>query len=408
MLGKGGLEPSSPFSKDSEKPSFTTVKRLRIRKLPAKKTPKVSRESLGEPDDIKTLVAEELEYQAIDVEHGRIPQLAYGLDRVLFNPGIYRLRDPRTQVYNFDPYLQKLMPVKEFDFHALHRYLTSSKDETLLEIARRHNVRFTGSTSSLSSALKQFHFLLSSFRPLNHGFLSRSFPDPIDKMTQTTLAPPSIFLRYRHGRYAIDTDGEHDDATLMSFLGQSMEKLLTTSKETFERYRRSSAQQRPEASRNSYHYSRQGGFLVRSQLDAQDSRLPGTGVFDVKTRAVVTVRLQSDEVDAGNSYQLLHEDGLWQSFERELYDLSRSTMIKYALQARMGRMDGIFMAYHNTQEIFGFQYLSLADMDRILFGTTDPRLGDQEFKASLHLLEEVLQRATEKYPETVCGHTAAS
>lgn len=30
---------------------------------------------------------------------------------------------------------------------------------------------------------------------------------------------------------------------------------------------------------------------MRSQLDAQDSRLPGTGVFDIKTRAALPIRL---------------------------------------------------------------------------------------------------------------------
>lgn len=30
---------------------------------------------------------------------------------------------------------------------------------------------------------------------------------------------------------------------------------------------------------------------MRSQLDCVDSRLPGTGVFDVKTRAAVPIRL---------------------------------------------------------------------------------------------------------------------
>jgi hypothetical protein len=31
-------------------------------------------------------------------------------------------------------------------------------------------------------------------------------------------------------------------------------------------------------------------FVMRAQLDAQDLRLPGTGVFDIKTRAVVAIR----------------------------------------------------------------------------------------------------------------------
>jgi hypothetical protein len=29
---------------------------------------------------------------------------------------------------------------------------------------------------------------------------------------------------------------------------------------------------------------------MRAQLDAQDSRLPGSGVFDIKTRAAVAIR----------------------------------------------------------------------------------------------------------------------
>ena len=32
-------------------------------------------------------------------------------------------------------------------------------------------------------------------------------------------------------------------------------------------------------------------MVMRSQLDCQDSRLPGTGVFDLKTRACVTIRM---------------------------------------------------------------------------------------------------------------------
>lgn len=36
--------------------------------------------------------------------------------------------------------------------------------------------------------------------------------------------------------------------------------------------------------------SKSDKFVMRSQLDAQDSRLPGTGVFDIKTRAAVAIR----------------------------------------------------------------------------------------------------------------------
>ena len=32
-------------------------------------------------------------------------------------------------------------------------------------------------------------------------------------------------------------------------------------------------------------------FVMRSQLDCQDQRLPGTGVFDIKTRACISLRM---------------------------------------------------------------------------------------------------------------------
>jgi len=81
--------------------------------------------------------------------------------------------------------------------------------------------------------------------------------------------------------------------------------------------------------------------------------------------------------------------------------MSRATMLKYSMQVRMGRMDGIFLAYHNIERIFGFQYLSLSDMDQVLHGQADTSLGDQEFKLSVGLLDDLLSRAIKQFPETV-------
>jgi hypothetical protein len=102
----------------------------------------------------------------------------------------------------------------------------------------------------------------------------------------------------------------------------------------------------------------------------------------------------------GAGYQLRHSLGEWESFEREFYDMTRATMLKYSLQVRMGRMDGIFIAYHNIERIFGFQYLSLSDMDAVLHGQHDTVLGDQEFKLSLSLVDEILVKATTQFPDT--------
>lgn len=374
--------------------------------LGGKKTARQKAREEREKLAISTLYPEDFTFEPVEVEIPPVPMLSYGLDRVLFNPGVYRLQDPRSRVYNFDPYLEKIMPVHEFNFDALSEYKTSSKDTELLALTKRLGTKFTGSTSSMSGVLQHFHYVLSNFRKLNHTMLSREYPDPSGRFSKITLGPSAIFLRQKDGVYAIDADKTFDSPNIMSWLGHSLEKLLTTERSEFERYRRSSPEQAPAEGDSSrcYHYSRQGNLLMRSQLDAYDPRLPGTGIFDLKTRAVVSIRMNHKEYEEGVGYQLRKAQGEWESFEREFYDMTRATLLKYSLQVRMGRMDGIYLAYHNIERIFGFQYLCLPDMDLVLHGQSDTLLGDQEFKLSIGLLDELLSRATAQFPNSVSHH----
>lgn len=330
-----------------------------------------------------------------------VPRLHYGLDRALFNPGVYHLQDPRSRVFNFDPYLASIMPLQEFDFNALKQYVTSSKDPTLISMAAKHKMKYSGSTSSMTSMLSHFHFLLSGWRPINAAHTTRSFTPESMSFTRITRGPAATFLHWKDGTYAIDADKEFDTANILSMLGKSMEKLLTLSKEDFEKYRVTRSHELTEEERNdpeSFHYTTFGDFMMRSQLDAYDPRLPGTGMFDLKTRAVVSIRMDAQDFQRGLGYEIRHRFGQWESFEREYFDMIRSAFLKYSLQVRMGRMDGIYVAFHNTQRIFGFQYISVNEMDVALHGTDDTTLGDREFKLSLHLLNAVLDKATERFP----------
>lgn len=318
--------------------------------------------------------------------------------------GVYQLQDDASRVYNFDPYLQKIMPVAEFDFNALKVYKTSSQDEQLSDIARESQKKYVGSTSSMTGTLGHFHYLLSNWRPLNLDMLSKGFPEHATTFTEINRAPNAMFLRWKNGTYAIDADKQYEGANVLMLLGKSLEKLLTMPPSDFERYRKSDPREITDAERNdpeSYHYSTQGDMLMRSQLDAYDSRLPGTGTFDLKTRAVLSVRMRSGEPEGMTGYELKSQLGRFQSYEREYYDMMRSTLLKYSLQARMGRMDGIFLAYHNIERMFGFQYLNMAEIDRALHGQEDTCLGDQEFTASIELLNQILNKATEKFPGQV-------
>ncbi|KAM4056285.1 mitochondrial protein [Hirsutella rhossiliensis] len=330
-----------------------------------------------------------------------VPTLSHSLERVLFNQGVYQMQDERSGVFNFDPYLASIMPIKEFDFNALKDYITSSKDVKLRQLCAQHKMKYCGSTSSMTSILSHFHFLLSAWRQIYIGNLSQSLkPDSLN-FTLISRAPAAAYARLDDGVYAIDADKQYDTENVLSMLGKSMEKLLTLPKEEFEKYRKTKSHQIPEEERNadeSYHYTTLGDFLMRSQLDAQDSRLPGTGMFDLKTRAVVSIRMDVQGYEKGVGYEIRRRFGQWESFEREYYDMIRSAFLKYSLQVRMGRMDGIFVAFHNTQRIFGFQYISLPEMDQAIHGTNDLRVGDQEFKCSIALLNDLMDRATARFP----------
>ena len=314
------------------------------------------------------------------------------------------MQDPRSKVYNFDPYLQTIMPVSEFDFNALKRYITSSKDRSLESLAREHGKKYVGSSSSMTGVLSHFHFLLSQWRSVNTDMLSQGFPGAPKTFTLLQRSPSAVFLKWQNGTYAIDADKEFDTSNILSMLGKSMEKLLTLSTEDYERYRKSNPDEVTEEERTSpesFHYSTMGDFLMRSQLDAYDARLPGSGMFDLKTRAVVTVRMDVQKWQETSGYQIKSLRGEWESFEREYFDLIRAAFLKYSLQVRVGRMDGIFVAFHNTERIFGFQYISLPEMDLAIHGQSETVLGSQEFMLSLDLLNKVLEKATKKFPEQV-------
>jgi hypothetical protein len=359
-------------------------------------------------ENVQSLDASSLEVFPLHVPQSPVPPLSYGLDRVLFNPGVYRLRDPRSRVYNFDPYLERVVPADEFDFAALKGYKVASTDPTLSNIAAENSFKYFTSTSSLTSVLMTFHFLISQWRPIDISMLSKKFEGPDQtNFTTFTKAPTSIILKPKDGGYAIDKDDDGFGNTVLSLVGRSLEKLLTVPKKEFEKYVKSKVTGKSaietQDTEEAFHYTGIGNLLVRSQLDGHDPRLPGTGIFDIKTRAVLPVRMDGKgKMEVASSYEIKNDHGQFESFEREYHDMLRAPMLKYSMQARLGRMDGIFVAYHNISRLFGFQYVSLPEIDRAIHGSSDTFRGDQELRASINILQDVLDRALEKFPDQVC------
>jgi len=75
-------------------------------------------------------------------------------------------------------------------------------------------------------------------------------------------------------------------------------------------------------------------------------------------------------------------------------------------------MDGVFVAYHNTARVFGFQYISLEEMDARLFGPdlktagapnggSAPTRGARIFEKCVKLLERVTDEIVGVFGERV-------
>jgi hypothetical protein len=132
----------------------------------------------------------------------------------------------------------------------------------------------------------------------------------------------------------------------------------------------------------------------------------------------MTIRHDLLNSEESSGYEIRTLDGLVESFEKEYYDLVRSAFLKYrqvlilcmqryiissqhSFQVRIGNMDGVFVAYHNTKRIFGFQYIPLFEMDARLFGKRAD--GNVVFEKCVLLLEAVLEEATRELPGQVCS-----
>ncbi|KAG7804566.1 hypothetical protein KL944_000312 [Ogataea haglerorum] len=322
--------------------------------------------------------------------NSEIPGLCHNLDRVLFSPGVHYMQDPRTRKYNFSPDLKEIPSIDDFRFDLIAGFVPPNKDPLMVKIGEEINassnenqksIKYFSSTSSMTNTLKHFHMLLSNYRPCHTSNFSKEFSSTTEFSKSTRCAAFTVVAPKGGGILSVGADRSTDTEIALSLLGHELELMLTAETKEFQKFlKHSDSEEAPAPLPNNYQYARIGSFLMRSQSDAKSDMLPGTGIFDLKTRAVCAVR---HDINYNNyhltNYEIVRNTGLYESFERELFDLVRTGLWKYSMQARIGNMDGIFIAYHNMRRFFGFQYLPTTEIDHIFHGYDGPRKSKQNY-----------------------------
>ncbi|KAJ2935143.1 hypothetical protein H1R20_g1925, partial [Candolleomyces eurysporus] len=394
------VPPGTGNAKRKEKSAPSKLKQ----KLASKDKPRPPHILVPKQEVQGTLVTSEgavLEDVFPSYERPPIATLSHGLERVLFNPGVHWLQDPRSRVYNFTPWLQTVPKVSDFDFDRIPAFVPSSRDQDLRSLAERENRSFAGSTSSLSGILSHCYFLVSEDKEVDTSILSHDFRNLSKKFSPAQRWPAMVTLNYKDGVHTIDSDKSPFDMpekTILTWLGTLLERFLTMPQKDFSELLKASplvTDRRNE--REAYRYAKSENFVLRSQLDCYDPRLPGTGVFDIKTRACVPIRLDVLNYEEHKGYTIKKAHGELESFEKEYYDLIRSAFLKYSFQVRIGNMDGVIVAYHNTETLFGFQYIPLSEMDERLFGPGEG-VGDKVFEKCVGLMEQVVGEVANCFP----------
>lgn len=365
--------------------------------------------------------------QANPLEKQHIPKLAHALDRVLFSPGVHFLQDPRTRIYNFTPYLKKIISINDFDFTKVQGFVQVSLDTTLLDEAIRLNKRFYSSTSSMTLTLTQFYLFLNnylSYPDSKHRFDFPAFSRTLQMMPSSVIVQPKgVNPKTQKKVFSVSADKSTSVEILLGAMGHALEALLTNDENEFKLYLFGDETPQKDQ-KNVYNYLTYGSFLMRSQLDCYDPRLPGNGTFDLKTRAVCSIRYDKALDALSNAYQIWKLRGQYESFEREYNDLIKTGgLLKYMFQARIGQMDGIFVAYHNVNTFFGFEYLPLSELDRVFYSDANterfhelpdkieedlPDIGEKlpsfvaetQFKASIAIWEDIMETAIKDLGET--------
>lgn len=357
--------------------------------------------------------------QVAPIDKTQLPKLAHDLEKVLKKKGVHYFYLKRSKQFQFDQGLNKIDRLKEFEHNLLSNFVSPSKDKSLLELAKSQKKTYYSSTSSMTSSLFQFYLLLNDFKEDKERF-------PFGDFTKLVKKLPSSFIVNKQDPqqdiYSIESDKSADLSHYLAEFGHIAEIILTNETEDIKLFKKLEREyqaykvinnddsvnaldlqklvsseisdtdvenfekfKNPE---NVYNIASFDKFLMRSQLDCHHEDLPGNGTFDLKSRAIGDIRYDKGNI---NMKETTYSNQF--SYDQEFQDLVKTgALLKYAFQARIGQMDGIFVAFHNFNQFFAFQYLKLEDIDKIFFNNSSMAsyIADSQFKFSLQIWSHLL------------------
>lgn len=329
------------------------------------------------------------------------PTIKHGLSKIIRTEGIY----PAEQ---FSEFLQKVPPINSDIFSRLSTYVRPSKDKVLLEKAKENNVNYFSGSSSLTEAFQQIYYAITNFKSPDMTGLGEEYNQVKMNYMSAYRKPSMIFLRRQEGNiYSVESDKGPIQKKNMDVLlkgGIIIEGLFTNEEDFFNRVCDLNTPLSEEDQKmiymgsKSFRYRKIGKLLIRSQIDCQElDELGNPFVYEIKTRACSPIRYDLENYEKYLDYKIVSRNGTTQSYELEYFDLIRSILLKYFFQIKIGRMDGAFIAYHNTQKFFGYEYISLAEIEKRLFGC--PEISNQVLKICATILQDILDDIVRDFSE---------
>ena len=329
-----------------------------------------------------------------------IPTLQNKLDILIKKPGIY----PASEIVKLDPslyqFFNKLPAYSQINEDGIPPYRPPGEDKNLLRLAKKHKSKYMMSTSTVSSVLSHIYYSLSNHKSPHFDNLSEAYDREPLKFMISQRKPSTIFLReVDDNLFAVDSDSgfmEEGNIVLLK-MGKYMEKMLTTDWRYFNDHfvldLKTNKPVKPLdpslVDEDYFRYMRSGKMFLRSQIDTKGVDSEGNDiVFELKTRATAVLRYDITNYIDYLDYEVGKYKGQHSSYEREFYDLVRGGFLKYIMQMKIGQMQGAAIAYHNTQKIFGFEYIKLKEMEKRVFGC--PEFSDVIFRSSLTILEKIM------------------